>query len=65
MLWSRGLASSRGKQKPLFLYYQSAYGRQTWQDDDLRWWAPNYKAILDPLSRGLAKQREKLKSLYF
>ena len=31
------------KQKPLYLFYQSAYGLQSWQDGNLTWQAPTYK----------------------
>ena len=34
-LWSRGLARSHDKLKPLYLYYYSPYGHQTWLDSDL------------------------------
>ena len=42
-LLSRDLERSSYKQKPLYLYYQSAYGRQSWQDGNLTWQAPTYK----------------------
>ena len=34
-VWSRGLARSRDKQKPLYLYCQSVFGHQILQDDNL------------------------------
>ena len=40
----RGLARWRDKQKPLYLYYHSVYGHQTWQDDNVSWGAPTYKS---------------------
>ena len=33
--WSRRLAKPRNEQKLLYLYYQSAYGHQTWHDGSL------------------------------
>ena len=44
-LWSRGLAKSRDKLKSLHHQYHSAYGRQTWQGDDLPYGISTYKAI--------------------
>ena len=35
------MSKSRDKIKT-YLNYQSAYGHQTWQDDNLSWWAPAY-----------------------
>ena len=32
--------------KALHLYYQSAYDYQTWEDDNLPWWAPTHKVTL-------------------
>ena len=61
--WSRGLARSLGKLKPLYLYYQSTYGHQTWQDGNLPSWASGYKMILK--SRGLVRSRDNSKKLYF
>ena len=29
-----------------YLYYKSAYGNQTWQNDDFPWWAPTYNVTL-------------------
>ena len=29
--------------KTLYLHYQSAYSHQTWQDGNLRCWAPAHK----------------------
>ena len=34
---------SHDKLKTLYLYYQSAYGYQTWQDGNLPWWVPAHK----------------------
>ena len=70
MFWSLGLATSYGKRKPLclcYLYYQSAYdGQQTWQEDNLPWWVPSYRAILNSLiTWSCERSREKLKPLYF
>ena len=41
-LWSRDLVRSRNKLKPLYFHYPSAYGHETWQNDDFAWWAPTY-----------------------
>ena len=41
------------KQKPLYLYYKSAYGHQTWQDGNLPWRAPNHKSQMTIWSYGL------------
>ena len=30
------------QKNPLYLYCKSAYGKETWQNDDFAWWAPNY-----------------------
>ena len=37
LLWSRGLARSHDKPKPLYFYYHSAYDHQTSNNDDLPW----------------------------
>ena len=42
-LWSRDLAISRDKLKPLYLHYPIAYGHRTWLDGNLSWMAPNLK----------------------
>ena len=42
-LWSCGPTRSRDKLKPFHLYYQSSYGRQTWQDADLPSVPPTHK----------------------
>ena len=34
-LWSRGLARSGDKLKPLYFLYHNVYGRQTWQGGNL------------------------------
>ena len=47
-LWSRGFVRSRDKLKSSYLHYHSAHGHQTWQDDDLPWWAPAYKVASWP-----------------
>ena len=44
--WSRGLPKSRDKQKSLYLYHQSAYGHQTWQDGSSPWWPATHKVSL-------------------
>ena len=41
--WSSGHARWLDKLKHLHLHYHSTYGHQTWQDDDLPWWAPTHK----------------------
>ena len=50
-LWSRGLARSCDKGKPLYLYYHSG-----WQDGNLPWQAPTHKITW--------RSRDKLKLLY-
>ena len=46
MLQSRGFAKSFDKRKSLYVYYQSTYGYQTWQNGDILWEASNHKVIL-------------------
>ena len=43
ILSSHGLARLPDKLKPQYLHYHSAYSDQTWQDDNLFWWAPDCK----------------------
>ena len=42
-LWSHGLARSRDKMKPFYLYYHNVYGHQTRQGCDLPWRTPTHK----------------------
>ena len=42
LFWSCGLARSHDKQIPSYLYCKSAYGKQTWQNDDFPWGATTY-----------------------
>ena len=44
-LQSHGLARSRDKLKPLYLYYQNGYSQETWQDGDISWGALTHKVI--------------------
>ena len=44
-LWSRNLAVSSDKLKPLYLHYNSAYGHQIWKNGDLLWGALSHKLI--------------------
>ena len=45
LCWSRSLAQSHGKLKPIYLQYHSAYSHQSWYNGDIPWRAPNYKVI--------------------
>ena len=45
----RSLTRSREKLKSLYLYYHSIFGDLTWQDGDLRWWAPPDYEVHDSL----------------
>ena len=42
-LWTSGLIRSSDNLKLLYLQYDSAYGHQTCQDDNLPWWIPACK----------------------
>ena len=58
------LVRSRDNLKAFYLYYQSAYGHQTWQDGNLPWYAPAHKVHMTLWSRGLVRLSDKLKLLY-
>ena len=62
-LWSRGLARSHDKLKPLYLYYYSPYGHQTWLDSDL----PEDLSTIKSINTDhvvFAKSHDKPKPLY-
>ena len=42
--WLSGLATSSDKQKPFYIHCHCTNGNQTWQGDNLPWWAPTFKA---------------------
>ena len=63
-LESYGLATSRDKLKPWYIYHQNAYGNQTWQDGGLPWGAPTQSHMTLLLS-GFTRSNGKLKTYLY
>ena len=60
-LWSRVLATSSYKLKPLYFYYHNAYGLKTWPDVYKTLWTMKVTRLFEP---GLARSDDKLNMLY-
>ena len=68
MPWSRGLARSRDRLKPLYLHWHNVYGHQTCSDGDIPCQTVNHKVIRNfehVILQGHVTKKSFISLLYF